>query len=675
MNYDEYESERNTGRRVRRSAPDEYPVRKQRRSAPDDRTGRKQRRFAPDDYPRKKIRRSTADDYDDYSEKRIRRSVPDDYSERRQRHTDSDEYQEERRRPSRSARYGENRSARTGKKSGMYSGVRSRRYADDYSEEFDDIYDDDYVEDYDDRTDEYGDDYDDRTDGYGDDYDDGYGDDYDDNYDDYEEEGTLANKGHRKKPSKKKNIVKVILGLILVFAVFIVGKNIIQGNNWTVAVFGVDARDGELEEGTRSDVIMIVNVNKRSGDVKLVSVFRDTYLKIDDDGNYNKINAAYERGGHEQAVKALEENLDIKIDDYITFSWSAVAKGINALGGIDLEISDAEFSYINAFITETVNSTGIGSVQLKSAGMNHLDGVQAVAYGRLRLMDTDFNRTARQRKVIGLAVEKAKAADFDTLKNAALAVLPEVSTSIGIDDLLPLIRNIDKYNIGDSTGFPFSRQTMDIGKLDCVVPTTLESNVVTLHQILFGEENYNPSSKVKSISDHIGEVTGLTDAGENAPEAGTGGGIVHKDTGSNTPAATEAPQTEAPTESETAESESESTDESTEESGEGSENESESTENSENEDDSRDESKQDGEEDEADEPESESQSRPHTRPTETAKEPETTGPREPVSPETSGSQNDGGAAVITPDGPRPIESQSGPGASGHVEGPMGGPGV
>ncbi len=477
---------------------------------------------------------------------------------------------------------------------------------------------------------------------------------------DYEEPLKERGKRHsRGKKKKKRRILKALLVILLFFVGFFAVKNILQGNNWTVAVFGVDARDGNLEEGTRSDVIMIVNVNKRSGEVKLVSVFRDTYLKIDDEGNYNKINAAYERGGHEQAVEALEENLDIKIDDYITFSWAAVAKGINALGGIDLEISDAEFSYINAFITETVNSTGIGSTQLKSAGMNHLDGVQAVAYGRLRLMDTDFNRTARQRKVIGLAVDKAKAADFDTLKNTALAVLPEVSTSVGIDDLLPLLRDIDKYTIGDSTGFPFSRQTMDIGRLDCVVATTLSSNVTTLHQILYGEEDYSPSETVESISRHIGEVTGLTEAGENAPEAGTGGGSSHREETPETAAPTETvpPETEGSEpeteESETAESETGESENSDSESSESETSEGEKeneTMTSEEESETEDgEDSASGEDDESDEP-TEAPSESETRPAETVS---------PILPESPEEPSQGGTGVVVPGGPGSFTPEQG----------------
>ncbi|MDO4439393.1 MAG: LCP family protein [Eubacteriales bacterium] len=359
---------------------------------------------------------------------------------------------------------------------------------------------------------------------------------------------------------KKKSWTKILLIAVLLVAGLFAAKSFIKGKDWTIAVFGVDSRDGNLEKNTRSDVIMLVNINQRSGDVKLVSVYRDSYLSTGD-GHYNKINSAYDKGGHKQAVKALEENLDIHIDDYVTFGWSAVAKGINALGGIDLELSDAEFSMINAFITETVESTGIGSVHLEHAGMNHLDGVQAVAYGRLRLIDTDFNRTARQRKVISLALEKAKQADTKMLIQAATSLISEVSTSIGIDDVIPIIRTLDKYQLNEDSqaGFPFSRKSMKIGKLDCVVPTTLYSNVIMLHEFLYGTEDYKPSETVKKISNKIAEDSGLTEEGEVAPEAKTGGGKVYKPK-AKTP---QAPETEVPAESVT---ESESMDEILEES-------------------------------------------------------------------------------------------------------------
>ncbi|WP_455017342.1 LCP family protein, partial [Oribacterium sinus] len=336
----------------------------------------------------------------------------------------------------------------------------------------------------------------------------------------------------RGKRKKKKSIFqKLGILLLLVFFGLLLWRFIspyFGPKYWTVAVFGLDSRDGNKEAGALSDVIMLASVNKRTGEVKLSSIFRDSYMQIDEEGTYHKINEAYFKGGHKQAVEALERNLDIKIDDYVSFNWAAVAKGISALGGVDLELSDAEFFYINAFITETVQSTGIPSVHLEHAGMNHLDGIQAVAYGRLRLMDTDFNRTARQRKVLGLAFDKAKKAGPVKLMQVATMVLPELSTSLDMGDITTLVTQVDRYHIGESRGFPFARTTMKIKKMDVVIPATLSSNVTELHSYLYGVENYSPSAKVQEISAHIAKVSGVSSPLEDAEEAGTGGGTVRK---------------------------------------------------------------------------------------------------------------------------------------------------
>lgn len=332
----------------------------------------------------------------------------------------------------------------------------------------------------------------------------------------------------KRKKRRKRRILMFELAVLVILisaGVFLMlNQRTHQEGYWTIAIFGVDSRDGNLEKGALSDVEMLCNIDKSTGEMKLVSVYRDTYLKINSKGTYHKINEAYFKGGHKQAVEALNENLDLKIDDYATFNWKAVADAINILGGVDIEITDAEFAYINGFITETVNSTGVGSYQLKSAGMNHLDGVQAVSYARLRLMDTDFNRTERQRKVISLAMEKARQADFATLSRLVTAVFPQVSTSIGMDDVLSMAKGISKYHIGETAGFPFSRTTMKIGKMDCVIPTTLESNVIQLHQFLYNETDYTPSMAVKKISAQISKESGISNPGKNAPSGGSSGG-------------------------------------------------------------------------------------------------------------------------------------------------------
>ncbi len=298
---------------------------------------------------------------------------------------------------------------------------------------------------------------------------------------------------------------------------------------WTIAIFGVDSRDKAIAKGTNADVNMICNINQDTGEIRLVSVYRDTYLKISDDGTYNKLNQAYFVGGPEQAVAALNRNLDLNISDYMTFNWKAVADAINILGGVDIELSDAEFHYINGFITETVEATGVGSRHLKHAGMNHLDGVQAVAYGRLRLMDTDYARTERQRKVIAQAFEKARQADFDTLNRVLGTVFPQVATSINVNDIFLSLKNVSKYHLGETSGFPQARGDANMGKKgSVVVPQTLETNVVKLHEFLFGDADYATSETVKSISAKIAADTGMYKEGKYVGDVGTDGGVIQK---------------------------------------------------------------------------------------------------------------------------------------------------
>lgn len=352
---------------------------------------------------------------------------------------------------------------------------------------------------------------------------------------------------NRRKRRKSRHFGKLLIFAVFLFAGILLYRHVRDNGYWTIAIFGVDSRDGNLGKGALSDVEMLASINKKTGEIRLVSVFRDSYLRISNqEDNYDKINEAYFLGGHEQAVHALENNLNLKIDDYATFNWKAVVDAINVLGGVDIEITDKEFAYINSFITETVNSTGVGSYQLEHSGMNHLDGVQAVAYARLRLMDTDFNRTERQRKVLGQAMEKAKASNFKTLRTLVGAVYPQISTSIGVDDVLTLAKGAKKYYIGQTSGFPFSHQEMKIGKKSCVIPTTLESNVVQLHAFMYDQEQYDAPASVKDISNYIAAKTGLgepgkdTESGKNVgAEGNSGGGQTSNKT--EQPAATQPP--------------------------------------------------------------------------------------------------------------------------------------
>ena len=329
--------------------------------------------------------------------------------------------------------------------------------------------------------------------------------------------------GAREKKKKgKKSPILILIALLSVFLVVWGAKNLLLGQKthasgyYTVAVFGVDSRNGNLGKDALSDVNMLVSLNKETGDIRICSIYRDTFMQIDKSGKHHKFNEAYFKGGPEQALWMIRYNLDIQPDDYITFNWKAVVDAVNIMGGVDIEITPAEFKYINSFITETVKSTGIGSVQLTHPGMNHLDGVQAVAYARLRLMDTDYNRTERQRKVVSLLMDKIRAADTAKRIELVTSVLPETKTSMGLDDVLAYAKDIKRYHIAETSGFPFERDAIWIEKKDCVVPITLESNVISLHQFLFQEENYQPSASVREVSDYIVKKTGLKGKGKSA---------------------------------------------------------------------------------------------------------------------------------------------------------------
>ena len=289
--------------------------------------------------------------------------------------------------------------------------------------------------------------------------------------------------------------------------------NIMKGYK-TVAVFGVDSRNGSVAQGNNADVNLIINLNVENGDIEIVSIYRDLYLSVTDGNSYDKLNSAYRRGGPEAAVKVLNKSLDLNITNFFAFNWKAVADGIELLGGIDLDISKAEYKYMNAFIHETCIATGIDAKNpaahyIKSAGMQHLDGVQAVAYGRLRLMDSDFQRVDRQKEVIMLCLQKAKTMDIPTLRMILEAVLPQIAYEFDMNEMVSLLRIIRNVTIVESTSCPETSNvvTMDMGNSGaCVVPINLEKAVIKLHKVLFDEEDYTVSTAVKRYSARISEL-------------------------------------------------------------------------------------------------------------------------------------------------------------------------
>ena len=286
-----------------------------------------------------------------------------------------------------------------------------------------------------------------------------------------------------------------------------VQENVTMKGYMNVALFGVDAEtESQLYKGSRSDSIMIASINMDTGDIKLVSVYRDTYLNIGTD-EYRKCNAAYSFGGAEQAVKMLNMNLDMDITDFVTVGYKGLSEVIDGLGGIYIDVDSEELKHINNYQIGIAEVLKCDYNKVTESGYQLLDGLQATAYCRIRYTKgDDFKRASRQREVLMAIEEQAKKADAATLVKVFNNVIGDIYTSIDSDTILDLIGNIANYRIVDEGGFPEEsmRTVANIGaKGSSVIPLDLESNVVWLHQFLFDDDDYTVTDSVKEYSQKV----------------------------------------------------------------------------------------------------------------------------------------------------------------------------
>ncbi len=355
----------------------------------------------------------------------------------------------------------------------------------------------------------------------------------------------------KRRKRKRKRVLFLCFELFILAILCVVGYgmlklgkldiNILNQNNLEVykdtgpytniACFGLDSRNGELEGGVQSDSIMIVSINNETNDVTLTSVYRDTLLQ-QADGSYEKANSAYNRGGPEAAISLLNRNFDLDIRNYVSVNFSALVDVIDALGGLEIDMTEEEAFYCNGYAFETAQVVGKDMQKIDEvAGTQLLDGVHAVGYARIRYTEgNDFKRTARQREVLQKTVDKAKKANLLTLNKIVDKVFPQISTSLSVTDMLGFAANILNYNIVGTTGFPYAVTTSEDVRNHTgsyVVPIDFVGNVSQLHQNIFAEEWYEPSIKVKQIHDDIIYLTGVSEnaqAMQTTFEGDTGGG-------------------------------------------------------------------------------------------------------------------------------------------------------
>lgn len=292
---------------------------------------------------------------------------------------------------------------------------------------------------------------------------------------------------------------------------------------YTIALFGIDTRDNELNVG-RSDSIIIVTVNMKSGEVRMCSVARDTYLSVvDEDGDvsYNKINAAFNFGGVELAISNLNRNLDISIDEYVVVNFAGLATIIDAFGGVDVNITKDERYWTNQYLIETRKVTGMSSPDVADYGDVHLNGLQATAFCRIRYTEfidedgtsynNDFGRTARQRCVMRKLIEKAKSLGVDNVVNIANELFsdndPSFKTSMTYDEIMDLLPVVLEFTLAGTQSFPYTyaegNKDLIPNRASVIMAQGLTYNVTKFHEFLYPDEDYKPTTTLKNINNDI----------------------------------------------------------------------------------------------------------------------------------------------------------------------------
>lgn len=296
----------------------------------------------------------------------------------------------------------------------------------------------------------------------------------------------------------------------------------------TIALYGVDSRDANADAGTNSDCIIIASINESTKEIKLVSVYRDTLMEIASGSkDTQKVNYAYQLGGAVTAINTLNINLDLNVTDYVAVDFSAMAGIIDAVGGVEVTVTDDEVNNFNKNLAEQISLSGNYSQGITEGGTYTLDGQQAVAYSRIRSTDKgDITRTERQRVVLVKIIDKLLAADAGSLKAFVDVSFSCISTSLNKDDVYELAEDAGSYTLESTAGFPFAYSAVELsGKGSCLAAADMASNVAALHNYLYGDKDYKVSGTAQEISNTLSDETGVSAQKVEVSTEATGNGI------------------------------------------------------------------------------------------------------------------------------------------------------
>ena len=279
-----------------------------------------------------------------------------------------------------------------------------------------------------------------------------------------------------------------------------------------IALLGIDSRADDYGLGNRSDCMMIASINQETNEIKLISVYRDTYVYVMENGTkrLDKITHAYSYGGAQNTLKSLNEAMDLNITEFVTVNFDAVIAAVDSLGGVYIDIDKSEIKYVNDYIDATSESSGVKSSHITHSGRQKLDGVQAVSYTRVRYTaGGDYKRTERMRTVVEAMLSKAKTLNVGQLNSFADTILPKIRTNISSSEIWGLIPKLASFKVTESIGWPYDTKGITLDRW-YGVPVTLQSNVERLHKEAFEQEDYEASDTVKEMSAAIVKKTGYS---------------------------------------------------------------------------------------------------------------------------------------------------------------------
>ncbi len=266
---------------------------------------------------------------------------------------------------------------------------------------------------------------------------------------------------------------------------------------FNVALFGVDTRDEDSFSG-RSDSIIIVSVDKNNNIVKLTSILRDSYVAIEGHKN-QKITHAYAFGGAELAIKTLNQNFGMNITDYATINFYTLADAIDILGGVDIEVSELERQHLNAIGDDDDPDFNY----LEESGLVHLTGEQAVVYARLRKIDSDVERSNRQRKVIEALIVQAKKVSPTKYAEMVRTMMSLCETSLSFSEIMSFAPMITKDITIQTLTIPGDEENAIGGMYDGAWVWRYDLSEATqhIHEFIYGEPLDTVPDSVISAND------------------------------------------------------------------------------------------------------------------------------------------------------------------------------